>query len=110
MMQAQTDIGDIDAGAAVPDTDTPPKPRTIEITFVTNGEKTVNAPENSNLLRVSLREQGGIPFKCGGGSAAPASAASNAGWNTPTRSSRKSASISATTICALAIAWLARPS
>ncbi|EKZ98223.1 ferredoxin [Cupriavidus sp. SHE] len=66
-MQAQTDIGDIDAGAAVPDTDTPPKPRTIEITFVTNGEKTVNAPENSNLLRVSLREQGGIPFKCGGG-------------------------------------------
>lgn len=27
----------------------------------------VSAPENSNLLRVSLREQGGIPFKCGGG-------------------------------------------
>lgn len=39
----------------------------IEITFVTNGGKVVGAPENSNLLRVSLREKGGIPFKCGGG-------------------------------------------
>jgi ferredoxin len=39
----------------------------IEVIFVTNGNKTVTAPENSNLLRVSLREQGGIPFKCGGG-------------------------------------------
>ena len=39
----------------------------INITFVTNGNKTVTAEENSNLLRVSLRQQGGIPFKCGGG-------------------------------------------
>lgn len=39
----------------------------IEIIFVTNNNKTVTAPENSNLLRVSIREQGGIPFKCGGG-------------------------------------------
>ncbi len=39
----------------------------IEITFVTNDNKTVTAPESSNLLRVSIREQGGIPFKCGGG-------------------------------------------
>lgn len=39
----------------------------IEITFLTNGAKVVTAPENSNLLRVSLREKGGIPFKCGGG-------------------------------------------
>ena len=39
----------------------------IKITFLTNDNKTVSAPENSNLLRVSLREQGGIPFKCGGG-------------------------------------------
>jgi|SRR5690606_33356314 len=39
----------------------------IEITFVTNNGKTVSAPENSNLLRVSIKEQGGIPFKCGGG-------------------------------------------
>lgn len=38
-----------------------------QITFVSNGGKTVEAPENSNLLRVSLREKGGIPFKCGGG-------------------------------------------
>ncbi|MCM2248852.1 2Fe-2S iron-sulfur cluster binding domain-containing protein, partial [Klebsiella pneumoniae] len=46
----------------------PPAPaRMVAITFVTNQGKTVNAPENSNLLRVSLREQGGIPFKCGGG-------------------------------------------
>ena len=39
----------------------------IEVIFLTNGGKTVTAPENSNLLRVSLREKGGIPFKCGGG-------------------------------------------
>lgn len=39
----------------------------IKVTFITNNGKTVTAPENSNLLRVSLREQGGIPFKCGGG-------------------------------------------
>ena len=39
----------------------------IQITFLTNQGKTVSAPPDSNLLRVSLREQGGIPFKCGGG-------------------------------------------
>lgn len=39
----------------------------FQITFVTNNNKTVQAPENSNLLRISLREKGGIPFKCGGG-------------------------------------------
>lgn len=39
----------------------------IQVTFLTNDAKVVSAPENSNLLRVSLREQGGIPFKCGGG-------------------------------------------
>src|ERR1700678_1442086 len=39
----------------------------IKVTFITNSGKTVEAPENSNLLRLSLREQGGIPFKCGGG-------------------------------------------
>ena len=39
----------------------------ITITFVTNDNKTISAPPNSNLLRVSLREQGGIPWKCGGG-------------------------------------------
>ena len=38
-----------------------------QITFITNANKVVSAPENSNLLRVSLREKGGIPFKCGGG-------------------------------------------
>jgi len=37
------------------------------ITFITNDAKVVTAPENSNLLRISLREKGGIPFKCGGG-------------------------------------------
>jgi ferredoxin len=35
------------------------------VTFITNQNKTVSAPENSNLLRISLREKGGIPFKCG---------------------------------------------
>ena len=39
----------------------------IQVTFLTNNGKVAGAPENSNLLRVSLREQGGIPFKCGGG-------------------------------------------
>jgi ferredoxin len=39
----------------------------IQVTFQTNGGKVVTAPENSNLLRVSMQEQGGIPFKCGGG-------------------------------------------
>ncbi len=39
----------------------------IQVTFLTNNAKVVSAPDNSNLLRVSLREQGGIPFKCGGG-------------------------------------------
>lgn len=39
----------------------------VTVTFITNNMKTVTAPENSNLLRISLREQGGIPFKCGGG-------------------------------------------
>lgn len=51
------------------DSTDPPVAKTvmIEVTFVTNNGKTVAAPVNSNLLRVSLREQGGIPFKCGGG-------------------------------------------
>ncbi|WP_179403891.1 2Fe-2S iron-sulfur cluster-binding protein [Burkholderia guangdongensis] len=39
----------------------------ISITFITNQNKVVEAPENTNLLRASLRWQGGIPFKCGGG-------------------------------------------
>ncbi|MCX5516801.1 ferredoxin [Kaistia algarum] len=39
----------------------------ITITFITNDGKTATAEPNSNLLRVSLREKGGIPFKCGGG-------------------------------------------
>ena len=39
----------------------------ITVTFLSNEGKTVTAPAESNLLRVSIREQGGIPFKCGGG-------------------------------------------
>jgi ferredoxin len=39
----------------------------IQVTFLTNNAKTVSAPKDSNLLRVSLREKGGIPFKCGAG-------------------------------------------
>lgn len=61
-------MADTEAGATVTEEqETAPQPRTVAITFVTNNGKTVTAPENSNLLRVSLREQGGIPFKCGGG-------------------------------------------
>ena len=39
----------------------------ITVVFVSNDCKTVTAEENSNLLRISLREKGGIPFKCGAG-------------------------------------------
>ncbi|MCP1675678.1 ferredoxin [Natronocella acetinitrilica] len=39
----------------------------FSITFITNANKEVEVKEMSNLLRVSLRQQGGIPFKCGGG-------------------------------------------
>lgn len=39
----------------------------VEITFATNDGFKASAPANSNLLRVSIRERGGIPFKCGGG-------------------------------------------
>jgi ferredoxin len=37
------------------------------VVFVTNNDKTITVAEESNLLRLSLREKGGIPFKCGGG-------------------------------------------
>jgi ferredoxin len=39
----------------------------ITVTFLTNHAKAVTAEPGSNLLRISLREKGGIPFKCGGG-------------------------------------------
>lgn len=45
----------------------PAKPDKVHVTFIPSGERRVSAAPNSNLLRVSLREQGGIPFKCGGG-------------------------------------------
>ncbi|WPB56423.1 2Fe-2S iron-sulfur cluster binding domain-containing protein [Xylophilus sp. GOD-11R] len=38
-----------------------------QITFITNNDQVVQAPDNSSLLRVALREKAGIPFKCGGG-------------------------------------------
>ena len=44
-----------------------PEPPRIEITFVTSGNMKVSVPADSNLLRVSLREKGGVPWKCGGG-------------------------------------------
>lgn len=39
----------------------------VRVTFVTNGDQVALAPTGSNLLRISLRHKGGIPFKCGGG-------------------------------------------
>ncbi len=39
----------------------------INITFIPNDNKTISVDAGSNLLRASLREKGGIPFKCGGG-------------------------------------------
>ncbi|MGE5639784.1 MAG: 2Fe-2S iron-sulfur cluster-binding protein [Clostridia bacterium] len=38
----------------------------ITVTLVTSG-KAISGPEGTNLLRLSIREKGGIPFKCGGG-------------------------------------------
>jgi ferredoxin len=38
----------------------------ITVRLLTNG-KVITGPEDSNLLRLSIREKGGIPFKCGGG-------------------------------------------
>ncbi len=43
------------------------EPARITVTFLTNGAKQVAADAGSNLLRISLREKGGIPFKCGAG-------------------------------------------
>jgi ferredoxin len=48
------------------DDDEEPKPL-VSIMFLTNGGKTVEVPADSNLLRMSLRNEGGMPFKCGGG-------------------------------------------
>ena len=39
----------------------------LNVTLITNDNKVISGPENSNLLRLSIRERGGIPFKCGGG-------------------------------------------
>jgi ferredoxin len=49
-----------------PDLDDAPAAR-ITVTFLSNDGKQVGADAGSNLLRVSLREKGGIPFKCGAG-------------------------------------------
>src|SRR5206468_312366 len=37
------------------------------ITFLTNEQRVVSVAEKANLLRTSIREKGGIPFKCGAG-------------------------------------------
>jgi ferredoxin len=42
-------------------------PGKISVTLVTAGGKVIAGPRDSNLLRLSIREKGGIPFKCGGG-------------------------------------------
>jgi ferredoxin len=39
----------------------------INVTFITNNDKVVSVAEGGSLLRISIREKGGIPFKCGGG-------------------------------------------
>jgi ferredoxin len=64
-------FGDLDARLVREDVPAAPVaaavPAKVRITFINNDERQVSAPANSSLLRVSLREQGGIPFKCGGG-------------------------------------------
>ena len=39
----------------------------ISVTFITNAQRLVQVAESGNLLRISIREKGGIPFKCGAG-------------------------------------------
>jgi ferredoxin len=39
---------------------------TVTVTLITNG-KVISGPDGTNLLRLSIREKGEIPFKCGGG-------------------------------------------
>ena len=39
----------------------------VRIRFLTSGADDIEAPSGSNLLRMSIRFQGGLPFKCGGG-------------------------------------------
>ena len=39
----------------------------IRVTFLTNDARVATAAEATSLLRLSIRENGGIPFKCGGG-------------------------------------------
>jgi ferredoxin len=39
---------------------------TVTVTLITNG-KVIAGPDGTNLLRLSIRERGEIPFKCGGG-------------------------------------------
>lgn len=48
------------------DDDEAPK-ELVEVVFLTSGGKSVEVPAGSNLLRMSMRNEGGIPFKCGGG-------------------------------------------
>jgi ferredoxin len=43
------------------------EPPRIRVTFVSNDGKEVEAAAGGSLLRISIREKGGIPFKCGGG-------------------------------------------
>lgn len=63
-----TRFGDLDAVLVRHTTVAPAAPvGEVRITFINNARREVTAAANSNLLRVSLREQGGIPFKCGGG-------------------------------------------
>ena len=38
----------------------------ITVRFANSGV-TASAPAGASLLRISIREKGGIPFKCGGG-------------------------------------------
>ena len=38
----------------------------ITVRFLTSGRE-ARAAESTSLLRLSIREKGGIPFKCGGG-------------------------------------------
>ncbi|WP_444679450.1 hypothetical protein [Halomonas sp. E19] len=55
-----------------------------DITFITNGGKVISVPEDSNLLRMSLREKGAFHSSAAAACVAPASVWSRKAWRTPT--------------------------
>ena len=85
-------------------------PADLRVTFISNANKVATAPVNSNLLRVSLREQGGIPFKCGGGLCGTCKCRIETGLQNTDEIKPKERNTCRTRSSVRVTAWLARPS